>query len=78
MSNPKRRRELRETEKDIEVLLDVYWRLPSDVLRQELNALIEAAVELEREEFKRRLQLFSNRLDAAKASLRHVYSPFTG
>lgn len=71
MSYSRRRREARETEKDIQFLVDAEWLFTSEELRQELNALIEAADGLEREEFKRRLQLFSIRLDAANLSTRH-------
>jgi hypothetical protein len=69
MSTPQRRREEHETEKDIQFLVEFNWQLPSDELRQELNAIIAAADGLERKEFKRRLQLFSDRVIAARASI---------
>jgi hypothetical protein len=69
MNNSQQRREARETEKDIEFLVDIYWRLPSDALRQELNLIIEAADEVEREEFKQRLHRFFDRVSAVKASI---------
>lgn len=64
-----RRREARETEKDIQFLVDADWPFLSDALRRELNAIIEAADGLEREEFKCKLRLFSKRLEAEKTAL---------
>jgi hypothetical protein len=66
-----RRREARETEKDIQFLVDADWSSLSDELRGELNDIIASADGLEREEFKHRLRLFSKRLEAAKTRLLH-------